>query len=472
MIKTLAMALALVANSALAQGPMVETHPLKEPHPGAAGLIEARALGLPVTLWQRSDSAELVRLIGQTSPRVPALRSLMRSLVLLEARPPGDGLDHLIARIDWLIATGAVNEALALLDLTGTDDPHLFSRWVDLMLLTGRSRSVCSSADLVTDEPSNLSLMVFCMARGGDWQRAMGQLESAQAHEQISTTKAELLWRFLDPEMAEEAPALLPPPRPTPLEFRLFEALGESLPTAPLPLAFSVLDLSGDAGWRAQIEAAERLSRSGSLSANRLLGIYTQKRPAASGGVWERAAGIQMLEQALSGETAQIEQSLQTLWPQMARAQLLVPFSQLYGPSLTKEDATGEAARIAARAALLSSDYETLSRVLKRADAQSVFLTAIARGDTAPPPQTLPHSKAVARAFSGEARMPDDLRILLEQGRLGEVILRTIFLFENGAAGNGRDLSDALTSFRLLGLEDVARRAALQLMILSAEKAL
>ena len=46
------------------------------------------------------------------------------------------------------------------------------------------------------------------------------------------------------------------------------EAIGTPLPTAPLPLAFAHSDLRHTAGWKARIEAAERLVRTGAVSAN------------------------------------------------------------------------------------------------------------------------------------------------------------------------------------------------------------
>ena len=48
------------------------------------------------------------------------------------------------------------------------------------------------------------------------------------------------------------------PGAPDPLTFRLFETIGERLPTAALPRAFAHADLRDVAGWKAQIEAAER----------------------------------------------------------------------------------------------------------------------------------------------------------------------------------------------------------------------
>ncbi|WP_323770226.1 hypothetical protein [Antarctobacter sp.] len=452
--------------------PRVEAAPLGAPNPGAAGLLAPRVTGLPATLWSGSDPATLEGLIRALDLPVPALRAQMRVMMLAEAAPPvGDrDLAHLTARLSWLEEQGLVEEALALLDITGIQDPHLFAIWADLALLLGQSQPVCRALATQPRLSSDLSLRIFCAARNGDWSRAALVLHSAQTLGDISGRRAELLTRFLDPEAGSGEP-LLPPVRPTPLEFRLFEALGEPLPTAPLPLQFAVLDLSGDNGWRTQIQAAERLARAGSLPANRLLGIYTLRQPAASGGVWDRVDALQDFERALGrGAPDTVAQELQRVWPQMASGRLLVPFSELYGERLARLKLQGRAAGIARRIGFLSPSYESLALGLTDDSPETRFLSAIAQGQAPAGLADLPHAQAVADGFSG-APMPPVLRDQLAEGRLGEVILRSMVLFASGAAGNGQDLTDAIASFRTLGLEDLARRAALELMILDAERA-
>ncbi len=461
-----------VADSATP--PPVESLPLDGPSPGAAGLLPARVTGLPGSLWLGSDPATLRALIGAVDPAVPAMQGLMRVLMLAEADPPAagdDGVAHLAARIDWLVRHGAVDEAQALLEIAGHDVPVLFRRWADLALLQGRTEALCSERAARPQLSDDLALAIFCTARRGDWPGAALMLRSGAALGDLGPRESELLTRFLDPELAEGAPPLLPPVRPSPLEFRLFEALGEPLPTAPLPLAFSVLDLGGDNGWKAQLEAAERLARASALPANRLLGLYTLRRPAASGGVWERAAGLQRLERALArGAPDSAEAALQQLWPQMASAGLLVPLAELYAAPLAALALDGRAARQARLAVFLSPGYEALSAGPLPDTPDLRFLTAIARGETPAERADLPHAGAVAAAFGG-AEPPDVLLRQLQDGRLGEVILRVQALFASGAEGNAPDLTDALATLRALGLEDVARRAALQIMILDAERA-
>ena len=75
---------------------------------------------------------------------------------------------------------------------------------------------------------------------------------------------------------------------------------GPGLMFVTLPLAFAHAELRDTAGWKSQIESAERLARAGVIAPNVLLGLYTERLPAASGGVWDRAAAFQRFESALT----------------------------------------------------------------------------------------------------------------------------------------------------------------------------
>ena len=57
----------------------------------------------------------------------------------------------------------------------------------------------------------------------------------------------------------------------------------------------------------------------------------------------------------------------------------------------------------------------------------------------------------------------------LAKGELGLVILKTMALFRTGAEGNPDALGQALAMLRHVGLEDTARRAALQVILLERQ---
>lgn len=298
--------------------------------------------------------------------------------------------------------------------------------------------------------------------------------QTGDALGQLSELESELLLRFLDPEYAETASPLRAPVRPTPLEFRLFEAIGEALPTAPLPLPFAIVELTGDSGWRAQLQAAERLARVGAIDGNQLLGAYTQQMRAASGGIWDRVEALQRFETALTtGDPTAVSSSLEAVWPHMRSAGLLVPFSTLFAARLQGLPMSNRAETIAGYAALLSDNYEVAATGLVDSEAPDLaFLAKIAQGQ-APglAPRDLPHGSALEVAWSTPVVAPPDVASLPSQDRLGEGLMQAITRFAVGAEGNTQALTDSLKTLRAFGLEDTARRAALQLAILDMEGA-
>ena len=55
---------------------------------------------------------------------------------------------------------------------------------------------------------------------------------------------------------------------------------------------------------------------------------------------------------------------------------------------------------------------------------------------------------------------------MAQKGQLGEALLMTLDALHDGARGDSLGLRDALGTLRALGLEDTARRASLQILLL------
>ncbi|MEY8841033.1 hypothetical protein AB9K41_18555, partial [Cribrihabitans sp. XS_ASV171] len=286
--------------------------------------------------------------------------------------------------------------------------------------------------------------------------------------ELMSVERRALLDRFLSPDIFEGLPPLPRPGQPDPLEFRLFETIGERLGTATLPRAFANADLRDVAGWKAQVEAAERLTRMGVLPPNQLIGLYTEREPAASGGVWDRVEAMQRFDTALSlGNETAISRTLPQVWRKMREIGLEVPFAELFAEQLADQDFSDQATEaLAWRIRLLSRFYEDATRSVPENSAENAFLAALAQGDPdgTEPPSDL--ATSIAEGFSDDTPIPPRIADLRENGQLGEAILEAMILFDRGARGNPTDLTSALASFRVMGLEDTARRASLELMLL------
>ncbi|ARU00710.1 hypothetical protein LOKVESSMR4R_01391 [Yoonia vestfoldensis] len=458
-----------VVQSALP--PDIEVMPLDRLSKDPVGLLPSDVTGLPHNIWSASNEQDIVALIrGDRRDSLPAIVAFVKILMQARADPPlGAGPDGalFLARVDRLVELGAVEQAQALIELATPDTPDVFQRWFDLSLLTGTEDAACRAMNARPELAPTYAARIFCLARGGQWPVAVLSLNTHRVLSDITASEADILARFLDPELFEAAPPLPAPSQVTPLTFRLFEAFGEPLITRGLPLAFAHADLRGNNAWRAQLEAAERLARQGAVPENVLQKFYTARRPAASGGIWDRAAAIIRLDSAIeAGDPQEVARSLPAAWDAMKQARTEVAFAKLYSNALQAMDLRGEADDIANRVGLLSDDYRAVAARL--ADAQDPFdpfLIAIALGQPQDVAMISPRALAIQAAFDG-APAPVELQNLVANGKTGEAMLRAISLFNEGFAGEARSLTDALALFLLLELDDLARRAALELMIL------
>jgi len=454
--------------------PEITMRPLDRPRPDAVGLFPASRAGLSAALWGDSTASDLAALVDALpEDTLPALRDLHLRLLLAEFTPPRedevstDPSPLLRARLEKLYEIGALDQAGALLEALEPSDPALRLMRFEIALLLGQEAGAC--ADVLAPAPAPLSenAAIFCLARAGDWPAAEARLEQASAAATLPAEEVALLVRFLDIEDDTHEPA--PPPDPatlsrlSPLDWAILEAVGDYVPSHHLPVAFAHADLRGTIGWRGQIEAAERLVRAGALPANRLLGLYTERAAAASGGIWERVRAVQALDAALAGgDAGVIGAALLRAWPQFLSGELEVPFALLYAPALDPARLSGAAAETAFAVGMLSPDYETLALATETPTGRQAALVAVARG--LPPPGSGALESALSEAFADPPPLSPAAAALLADNRPGEAALAALVALGNPV--DLRSLSESLGVLRAIGLEDTARRTALQLLLL------
>jgi hypothetical protein len=459
----------------------IVTSALGQFDPDRVGLIDAARSGLPAGLWGLTPERELAAQLRQERVEtLPALQALLRNLLLAELDPPltrapGAEGSLLLARVDRLLDMGALDPAYALLIQAGPKDPERFRRLFDIALLLGEENRACALMRNTPEIAPALPTRIFCLARRGDWSAASLTFGTASSLGQIPEDMQPLLALFLDDEMADGAAELATPQRPTPLAFRLMEAIGQPMPTTNLPVAFAQADLRANTGWKSRIEAAERLARMGSVEANQLLGLYTEQDPAASGGVWDRVAAIRALDKAISAnDPAAVATALPAAWDRMAEIGLEANLGSMFGPALEKMPLSGDAASIAFNLGMLSEDYETIARNHSSSSLREAFLMALARGDTAAVEAPDAVATAIKTAFdtpisvNSVTTAPEPYAAELEENRLGEALLMAIDDVAEGARGDTRRLAQGLQLLRHVGLESTARRAGLEVMVMQA----
>ncbi len=453
----------------------VSVTPLDVPRPDGIGVLPTSQSSLPSNLWGPTTTENAAaRLVAFPLDPLPAARDALERLLLAELDPPTkDGTPGvlLLARIDTLLQLGALDAAARLLEATGTEEPELFRRAFDIALLQGREDAGCAKLQESPGVAPSLQARIFCLARSGDWAAAALTLDTAAALGQLSPVEDALLARFLDPALAEEVAPLARIPAPTPLEWRMLEAIGERQPTSGLPRAFAHADLRETAGWKTRLDATEKLVRAGALPASALRDVYGERSPAASGGVWDRVAAMQDLEHAMNGGTASdVGRALQVAWTRMDAAGLGLAFADTMASCLSEWPLEGAAARLAHRLMLLSADHAeaALSVPNNASPVALAFANGLDPSDSAAQSGSGGAlTDALVAAFSATPpAAPGQITQLSAEGRFGEAILDALAVVALGADADPSDLSGALAFLRRVGLEDTARRAALQIYLL------
>lgn len=423
----------------------------------------------PPNIWSNSPTETLTRQLAAISgPQLPAMRELLVNLLIAEALPPLQQThehEFLLARIDKLLDLGDLEHALELLEVAGPQEQKLFRRYFDVSLLTGTEHRAC---DLMTSRPSiapTYPARIFCLARSGDWPAAALTLNTHKALGDISDEEDLLLSLFLDPEVAELNVNLPNPSRVSPLVFRIREAIGENLTTTQLPLAFSHADLRDIVGWKAQLEAAERLARASAIDPSLLHQLYTSRRPSASGGVWDRVAAVQKLESALEANDVEaISNWLEIGWDLFADIDAEYVFAALFKDAVQNLELAGKASSIETKVKILIDPLNFLTRAETPFSAEALerLITSIDASNR--------HEEIVAVALgmeSDNSSLQVDMSLSAE--RIGLSTLEAIRLAQEGMNGNLHSMSQSLTTLRELGLDEAARKAALEFLILDRQ---
>lgn len=451
-----------------AQVPDVSVATLDGPAPKTIGLVPFSVTGLPKGIWETTDANILANtLSNMPTLHLPAAQSLMFTLLLAETHPArGKSVNFDIARIDALLGVGALDPALSLMrQIEPSNEPAIAQRYIDASLLNETENTACEMIEAAPHLAPDYSYRIFCAARAGNWDTAALLLGTGRALGVVTMDQAAVLERFLDPDLFEDEPPLPRPQTPNALVFRMYEALGQPISTRPWPVIYANADLRDVQGWKTQIDAAERLAETGALPANLLLGKYSERKPAASGGVWDRVAAVQRFETALkTGSSDAIAKTMPNAWQQMQSARLSGPMATLFADAVLALELPASLHDIAYSMVQSTAQYEVASRKFPIAAARYAFRASVAAGEANASLAKTTLEMAISKGFQSPNA---DQKIITtaESGALGLAILQSLFALEAGNQGDLGRLSTALATLRAIGLEDVARRAALQMLI-------
>jgi len=177
----------------------------------------------------------------------------------------------------------------------------------------------------------------------------------------------------------------------------------------------------------------------------------------------ERARVVMELDAALNGsDVGIINQAVRDLVHESGPVGATVALAQFYAPALMQIAQASDDLDVF-KFLLMSNQYEEAALIEGLAQ-RDPFLAAVARGD---PSDVAARSGKYTFVKDAFAATPDaDLVTMSTEGRTGEAILRTIATVQQGLDGDRVSFIEGIATLRALGLEDVARRVALQYLVL------
>jgi hypothetical protein len=202
------------------------------------------------------------------------------------------------------------------------------------------------------------------------------------------------------------------------------------------------------------------------MQPNRLLGLYAQRRAAASGGVWERVQAVQALDTALTnGDMMAISRALTSAWPLFAAVELDVALSQMFAARMAELNLTGLARERLWTMLMLAQERPDRAAALAPSTDRAALAMALAAGSALPDVNQPDMAVAIHGAF-GDAPLPETLALPLQAGAEGVALLQGLLLITQGAAGDPHGARQGLQVLHALGLEAAARQIAVELLLI------
>lgn len=444
--------------------------PLDAPVFDQVGLVDAGELGLPNNLWGQSSSGDLAMALAQIElgpDTPPSIRKTMVDILTARLDPPIDAaIDQRFfrARVDQLLAKGHLKAANDLIAAVGESDAQLFRRRFDIALLTGTENEACREIESTPELSPTYPARIFCLARLGNFDVAALTLGNAETLGILNKDEDALLLRFLDPELFEDEPLPRAPALPTPLQFRLYEAVGERIATDQLPVAFATVDLANTVGWKARLTAVERLAETRAASFEDLLAIFSEEGAAASGGIWDRVRAMQTLSKAVAeGEANAIEAALPDAWFAAGNKGYQAAMADWVLPELEGLNRNGAVAHLAFEIAMIAEDLGLAAEFASNSP-EDRFLLSILSDRAGSEPATDALGRAILRGLSS-LNAGASYDALIRERRTGEVLFRALDQLSDGAGGNPDSTANSIAALRKIGLGSLAQQISVELIL-------
>lgn len=251
----------------------LEVEELRPVSAEAAGTLGPDNGGLSTDLWGATPRPEVERLLAELPARLasPALRAAARRLLLTAGTPPaGEGTRNLAAlRLQKLASLGDVAGTAAMLDVApaALEDEEAAAAWMALTYLAGDSAAACGHVGELLGRFNHAiwqKYQIVCQVQAGDADTALLGIDMLRE----LGDKDDTFFRLAEIAASGQKPPVKGLSEPTPPQLALILASGRPLPADLKPLGpaeSAAIARSATVPAAQRAAAAERALRLGSL---------------------------------------------------------------------------------------------------------------------------------------------------------------------------------------------------------------
>ena len=418
---------------------------------------------LPYYYWSWSDTEDISKKINGISLNSnPLIRNLFTA-VLISEMP----VDLNSIRLNKLIELGKFKEAQLFINVNDptlkiSSDPQFI-----INIIRGNDTLACAQYKKTESITPSLKKKLYCLTYENEMQQAKVIFETANILNFTNAYDTEILKILLSnklktPIFIQKKGYIL-----SALDYVILakkEAISDDI---IIPITFLSYDFNQSINFRKKLIASEKLAKIGIISANQLFQLYKNGVIDKNYGVGlkERILVINSLEKSInSNDPVQIKKFLTKGFSDFEKIGLSNQFCNYYKDHILKQQGLGWKTPISIKMNLLTGDY---SKITNKISINSNFIPAqsIAKNDYSKLGNISAFEESIISAIRDPIYKEENI-ILIEQGRIGEVILSSISHLTIKTGNINTNIKNGLRGLMQTGLEKTAKLIAIQYILM------
>ena len=366
-----------------------------------------------------------------------------------------------IARLNKLLELGQYKEAQTFINIY---DPNLtlsYQQQFELNLLKGNDTLACSQSRIEGTKNNTLKQKIYCLNHEGKQSEARIVFETAKILNKIEDYDTYIIELLLNSKEFAQSYIIDIKNNLSILDYIILQKNDIKIEDKFIPTSFLFYNLSQTYDIEKKLIISEKLAKFGIISNLQLFKFYKESDIVNDKALIKRKKCVNELELSILKQSSDdIRQNLVKCLSLFQKIGLSSDFSKYYRTTVLAEVNSGWETPTSVKMLLLSKDYSSLKTELTENSnfnsAQSIALNNFTKlnGLTA-------FEKSITNVFKNPKYKAQNAS-LIDQGKIGEVIISSIILLESEDLN---EMQDGLIALIQVGLTDVAKDIAIKFLL-------